>query len=357
MARLELDNVTVAYGSVTVLPGLSLAVAEGECIALLGPSGCGKTTTLRAVAGFVSPSAGQIRIGGRDVRERPPHKRNVGLVFQDYALFPHMTVSGNVAYGLQRRGVPKPEIATRVAQALAMVRLSSFGDRYPSALSGGQRQRVALARALVIEPDILLLDEPLGALDRKLRDEMQFELKTLQERLGVTCIIVTHDQEEALSLASRVALMFDGDIEEIGPPSQLYHRPGSARAMDFLGASSTFDAELMGLEGGFSRFRTTEGLSLAGPALELPPGRKVRLGVRPELITLSRQATSGENVITGQVAQVVFKGGAADVYVQHGGQPLRAQIATASARDAGTLSPGATVWARFAPADVLVFPQ
>jgi ABC-type Fe3+/spermidine/putrescine transport system ATPase subunit len=229
MARLELDNVTVAYGSVTVLPGLSLAVAEGECIALLGPSGCGKTTTLRAVAGFVSPSAGQIRIGGRDVRERPPHKRNVGLVFQDYALFPHMTVSGNVAYGLQRRGVPKPEIATRVAQALAMVRLSSFGDRYPSALSGGQRQRVALARALVIEPDILLLDEPLGALDRKLRDEMQFELKTLQERLGVTCIIVTHDQEEALSLASRVALMFDGDIEEIGPPSQLYHRPGSAR--------------------------------------------------------------------------------------------------------------------------------
>ena len=356
MARLELDDLSVSYGAVRVLPGLDLTVEDGECIALLGPSGCGKTTTLRAVAGFVKPSGGAVRIGGRDMAKTPPHKRNVGLVFQDYALFPHMTVAENVAYGLVRRGFAKAEIAGKVAEALAMVRLARFGDRHPVALSGGQRQRVALARAIVIQPDILLLDEPLGALDRKLRDEMQFELKTLQQRLGLTCIIVTHDQEEALSLASRVALMFEGEIAEIGPPDSLYHRPASARAMDFLGASSMFEAQATGQHEGLSSFRTAAGLVLSAVANGIALGRTVRLGVRPERIALSSRQTDGINLVQGTVSQIVFKGGAADVYVEHEGTPLRAQIATdAVGRDAG-IAPGATVWARFDPADLMVFP-
>ena len=346
-AQLEIRDLAVRYGKVAVLKGVGLQVEQGECIALLGPSGCGKTTMLRAVAGFVRPEAGDVRIAGRSVLTVPPHRRNVGLVFQDYALFPHMSVAENVGYGLVRRGVPKPEAAARVLDALRLVRLEAFGPRHPAALSGGQRQRVALARAIVVQPDILLLDEPLGALDRKLRDEMQFELRELQARLGLTCIIVTHDQEEALSLASRVALMFDGEITEIGPPGALYHRPGSARAMDFLGASSGFDAVATGKGG----YRTAEGQVLAGPAGQ----GSVRLGIRPERIALHRDAPEGTaNVVPGTVEQVVFKGPSADVYVRHAGGILRAQVAAAPASD---LPSGTPVWASFDPADVLVFPR
>jgi len=354
MARLELDRIRVSYHGVAVLPGLSLTVEEGECIALLGPSGCGKTTTLRAVAGFVVPDAGQVRIGGRDMTHTPPHKRNVGLVFQDYALFAHMTVAENVAYGLVRRGVPKADIAAKVAQVLEMVRLARFGERYPVALSGGQRQRVALARAIVVQPDILLLDEPLGALDRKLRDEMQVELKNLQARLGLTCIIVTHDQEEALSLASRVALMFDGHIAEIGAPAALYHRPGTMRAMDFLGAAWSCDARVDETRAGESRYVTAGGMAFVGPETAVAVGEAVRLGVRPERIALSAQRPQAANVLEGKVAQIVFKGPSADVYVAHEGPMLRAQVST---EEAGRgLAPDAPVWASFAAADVLVFP-
>ncbi len=354
MARLDLEHISVSYGAVRVLPGLDLAVEDGECIALLGPSGCGKTTTLRAIAGFVTPTSGRVRVGGRDMTHCPPHQRNLGLVFQDYALFSHMTVAQNVAYGLQRRGVAKADIGRQVTQALSMVRLDRFGERYPAALSGGQRQRVALARAIVIQPDILLLDEPLGALDRKLRDEMQFELKTLQARLGLTCIIVTHDQEEALSLASRVALMFDGHIADIGPPADLYHRPKTARAMDFLGASSLFEAEATGHGAGLSQFRTATGAVLSGPATDVAVGHKVRLGLRPERVAISTAEPAGPNALRGTVAQVVFKGAAADIYVQQDGTALRAQVATEAM---GGLAAGATVWAHFAPSDLIVFPH
>jgi ABC-type Fe3+/spermidine/putrescine transport system ATPase subunit len=354
MARLELDNVRVSYNGVSVIPGLSLTVEDGECIALLGPSGCGKTTTLRAVAGFVRPDAGRVRIGGRDMTHCPPHKRNVGLVFQDYALFSHMTVAENVAYGLVRRRVPKADIAAKVSQTLAMVRLAPFGERYPASLSGGQRQRVALARAIAVQPDILLLDEPLGALDRKLRDEMQVELKNLQARLGLTCIIVTHDQEEALSLAARVALMFDGDISEIGAPTTLYHRPGTLRAMDFLGASWFFDARVDETRGGESRYTTADGQTFVGPSSSATVGGAVTLGVRPERIRLSPQRPAGAaNALEGKIAQVVFKGPSADVYVAHAGPLLRALVSTESAERG--LLPDAPVWASFEPADVLVF--
>lgn len=352
MARLELDNVSVSYGPVTVLPDLNLTIEDGECIALLGPSGCGKTTTLRSVAGFVRPSGGSVRIGGRDMTDCPPHKRNVGLVFQDYALFSHMTVSQNVAYGLVRRGVPKAEIARKVADALAMVRMSKFAERYPSAMSGGQRQRVALARAIVIEPDVLLLDEPLGALDRKLRDEMQFELKTLQERLGFTCIIVTHDQEEALSLASRVALMFDGAIAEIGAPTELYMRPQSMRAMDFLGASTMFQAQALGRDGPLTRFQIQGGQQITLPS-EVASGATVTLGVRPENIRLTPEA--GDDGIKVDVTQIVFKGASADVYVDYHGRALRAQLPATVVQQGSAIRPGASVMIDFDPRDVRVF--
>jgi putative spermidine/putrescine transport system ATP-binding protein len=355
MARLLVEDLRVSYGSVSVLPGLSLAVDQGECIALLGPSGCGKTTTLRAVAGFVRPTAGRIRIGDRDMADCPTHKRNVGLVFQDYALFPHMNVAENVAYGLVRRRVPKAEIARKVTDALAMVRMSGFAERHPAAMSGGQRQRVALARAIVIQPDILLLDEPLGALDRKLRDEMQYEIKTLQARLGLTCIIVTHDQEEALSLASRVALMFDGDIAEIGPPDELYHRPRSARAMDFLGASTMFDAKSVGSADGLCRFSIAGGRTIAAAASTHSGRADVRLGVRPENIVVSSREGNCANRLPGEVQQIVFKGPSADVYVNHAGLAIRAQVSTASIAEDPEVRLGAPVWAGFDPADVRVF--
>ncbi|WP_108659227.1 ABC transporter ATP-binding protein [Acuticoccus kandeliae] len=356
MASLEIENLRVSYGANTILPDLSLKVGEGECVALLGPSGCGKTTTLRSIAGFVRPDRGQIRIGGTNVLGRPAHKRNVGLVFQDYALFPHMNVAENVAYGLIRRRVPKAEIATRVDDALRLVRLDTFGERYPAQMSGGQRQRVALARAIVVKPDILLLDEPLGALDRKLRDEMQFELKTLQNRLGLTSIIVTHDQEEALSLAQRVALMFDGDIAEIGPPAELYHRPKSARAMDFLGASSIFEGEVAAVSGGEARLVTTGGAELVGTGAGLAEGAKVHIGVRPERITLTTAPREGDNVLKGTVVQSVFKGGAAELYVKHAGEAFRVAMPT-DAFGGGGIEAGAEVWAEFAKTDVLVFPH
>ena len=348
MAALEISDLTLAIGGAPILRSVSLAVADGECVALLGPSGCGKTTTLRAIAGFVRPDAGAVRIAGRDVLGVPPHRRNVGLVFQDYALFPHMTVAENIGYGLVRRGVARAEAAARVEEALRLVRLEGFAGRAPGSLSGGQRQRVALARAVVVRPDILLLDEPLGALDRKLRDAMQVELRELQARLGLTCIIVTHDQEEALSLASRVALMFDGEIAEIGPPARLYHRPGSARAMDFLGASCGFPARA-GADGWFV---TAGGLQVQGPG-GVPPGQTVLLGMRPERVFVRPRGSDGAGAgLPGVVTQLVFKGGIADVYIACGSEQIRAQVPSAGLEG---LAVGTPVWASVAAADVLVF--
>jgi ABC-type Fe3+/spermidine/putrescine transport system ATPase subunit len=354
MARLEIDHLTVSYGKTPVVRDLSLTVDDGECIALLGPSGCGKSTTLRAISGFVRPSSGSIRIGGNDVLARPPHLRNVGLVFQDYALFAHLSVAENVAYGLKRRGVARSEIEPKVREALRMVRLDQHVDRYPNSMSGGQRQRVALARALVIRPDVLLLDEPLGALDRKLRDQMQYELKTLQAQLGFTCIIVTHDQEEALSLASRVALMLDGDIAEIGSPSQLYARPQSVRAMDFLGASSIIDA-VVAESVSAQTYRLETGFMLLGPTTSLPRGARVRLGIRPELVRITKGRDLNVNGILATVRQIVFKGPSADVYLDGRLGNLRAQVEAGGTSDLSSLQPGEEVWASINPADILVF--
>jgi putative spermidine/putrescine transport system ATP-binding protein len=317
MARLEIDSVRLSLGGNDVLQGVSLDIAEGECVSILGPSGCGKTTTLRAIAGFAEPYAGDIRIDGRSVLGRPPHKRNLGLVFQDYALFPHMTVGENIAYGLQMRRLSKAETTRRVGDILELVQLSDMESRLPEEMSGGQRQRVALARALVIHPDVLLLDEPLGALDRKLRDQMQVEFRRIQREVGITTIFVTHDQEEALSLSDRVAVMLNGQIREIGAPETLYQRPASHDVMSFLGASNIIEGVggqssdqqmLVQCDGGLE-------LLVAAPApVDTGP---VRLGIRPENFVIAQaEQTSEENSFEGVIEECIYKGAYADVYVR-----------------------------------------
>ena len=320
MARLEIHAIEFAIGTQRILRGVSLDVDHGECVALLGPSGCGKTTTLRAVAGFVAPTAGEIRVGGRPVLGLPPYQRNLGLVFQDYALFPHMTVAANVGYGLRMRGVARAALHAAVAAKLDLVRMTGMEGRYPAELSGGQRQRVALARALVIDPDVLLLDEPLAALDRKLRDQMQVELKRIQRETGITTIIVTHDQEEALSLADRVAVMFDGRIAETGTPGALYQSPRSLGVMDFLGSANLFRGRVAGVAAGFAEIACADGLRLrvAGDAFRV--GADITVGIRPEHVEiLADSATDVPNAASGRVVEHVYKGAHSDLYIEVGG--------------------------------------
>jgi putative spermidine/putrescine transport system ATP-binding protein len=317
MTGLELDNICVWLNGQQILQDVNLSIKKGECVALLGPSGCGKTTTLRTIAGFIHPQSGDVRVSGQSCIGLPPNKRNVGLVFQDYALFPHMTVAQNVEYGLRMRKRNGKESLQLVQQFLEMVQLDHVKDRLPQSLSGGQRQRVALARALVIKPDILLLDEPLGALDRKLRDQMQVELKQLQKQLGVTTIIVTHDQEEALSLADRVAVMFGGVIREIGEPQDLYDRPQHRDVMDFLGGSNFLrcsvktvlnDAVTLSGPGGFETAIKSDGHKV---------GDEVLIGIRPEHLSLETSHDKFlESAIRGVVHETVYKGTLMEVLIK-----------------------------------------
>jgi ABC-type Fe3+/spermidine/putrescine transport system ATPase subunit len=244
---LAVAGIQLQYGGVAALKGIDLEVARGEFVALLGPSGCGKTSLLRTIAGFVHPQQGEVRLNGRNVAGLAPRHRNIGIVFQSYALFPHMTVLQNVLFGLECRAIPKSAATTRARDAIALVGLSAFADRRPKQLSGGQQQRVALARAIVIEPDLLLLDEPLGALDKQLRVQMQTELKTLQRRLGVTALFVTHDQEEAMSMADRIVVMRDGQIAQVDTPETLFAAPNSAWVCDFVGAGNLLRGDAAGI--------------------------------------------------------------------------------------------------------------
>lgn len=288
MPALVLEGLTKRYGAVAAVDGLDLAVAEGEFLCLLGPSGCGKTTTLQMVAGFVEPSAGRILVGAAEVTRIPPAERGLGVVFQSYALFPHMTVAENIAFGLQMRRVPRTEIARRVQEALAGVRLAEFGARYPRQLSGGQQQRVALARALVIRPQALLLDEPLSNLDTRLRDEMQLELRAIHRGAGVTAIMVTHDQSEAMALADRIAIMHAGRIEQVGPPEEVYDRPATAFVAGFLGRTNLLDAVATEAHAGV----IADGIA--------------RWSLRPERLRLG---TAEDGCLSGKVATRVFQGG------------------------------------------------
>jgi len=310
MASLTLDSLTKRYGDHPVVKSVSLDVADGEFLVLLGPSGCGKTTTLRMIAGFVPPSEGTIRIGDKDVTNLPPWKRNAGLVFQNYALFPHLTVMQNVAFGLEMRKVPAADIGPRVAEALRLVRLAGYGERYPRQLSGGQQQRVALARALVIHPDVLLLDEPLSNLDAKLRVEVRLEIRTLQQQLGLTTVMVTHDQEEALTMADRLVVMSEGEVRQVGRQADLYERPADRFVADFVGRSTMIEGDIVAP----GTFRSEGGLSLRCP-LEAKPG-PATLALRPERLSLGAAAEGLENRMTGTVVFVSYLGAMLDVHVR-----------------------------------------
>ena len=305
---LTLENVSKRYGHTLALKPTSLQVAPGEMLALLGPSGCGKTTTLRIIAGFNTPNTGSVLIGGQDVTDLPPNKRGLGMVFQNYSLFPHMTVGENVAYGLKTRGVQAAERAKRVRAMLDLVRLSNFEDREIHQMSGGQQQRVALARSLVTDPKVLLLDEPLGALDRNLRESMQFELREIQRRLGITSIIVTHDQEEALTMSDRIAVMADGEIVQVGTPIDIYERPNSQFVSEFLGTANIFEGTLAGqAEPGMWKVRLSlpgfPVVKVSGPESLADTGA-IQIAVRPERFTLK----DDPGQLRARVRGVVFRG-------------------------------------------------
>ncbi|MGQ0662535.1 MAG: ABC transporter ATP-binding protein [Pseudomonadota bacterium] len=296
-------------GRVVAVEDVSLSIGEGEFFSLLGPSGCGKTTTLRLIAGFEQPDQGRLVIRGRDVTAAPPEKRDTGMVFQNYALFPHRSVFENVAFGLRMRGLGRAEIGRRVEAGLRLVALEGLGERRPWQLSGGQQQRVALARAIVIEPAVLLCDEPLGALDKKLRQSMQFELKQLQKKIGITLVYVTHDQEEALTMSDRIAVMKAGRIIQIGSPFEIYSRPATRFVSDFIGDSNLIDATAESIEGRRALVATDDGWRLVVPAGGLVPGQRVTLAVRPERMRLVADgAAAADNVVEGQVDSVNFRG-------------------------------------------------
>ncbi|MBV9783084.1 MAG: ABC transporter ATP-binding protein [Acidisphaera sp.] len=308
-APVELADVSKSFGGVQVLKPLRLALVPGEMLALLGPSGCGKTTTLRLIAGFEAPDTGSIRVAGRDVTGLPPNKRGLGMVFQNYSLFPHMTVGENVAFGLRMRRTGRAEKARRVREMLATVRLDGYEDRLIHQLSGGQQQRIALARALATSPSVLLLDEPLGALDKNLRERMQFELRDIQRRLGITSILVTHDQEEALTMSDRVAVMAHGEVLQVGRPTEVYDRPLTRFVSEFLGTANIFAAVVTGANGPNRWSVALDAQPHAAGTVESPaalaPGQRVTLAVRPERLSLGPPT---DGTVRATVRDVVFRG-------------------------------------------------
>jgi putative spermidine/putrescine transport system ATP-binding protein len=324
-------------------------VADGEFLVLLGPSGCGKTTTLRMIAGFIPPSAGTIRLGSRDVTDMPPWKRNAGLVFQNYALFPHLTVAQNVAFGLEMRKTQESDVKSRVAQALELVRLGGLDDRFPRQLSGGQQQRVALARALVIRPDVLLLDEPLSNLDAKLRLDVRVEIRALQRELGLTTIMVTHDQEEALTMADRLVVMSDGRVRQIGAQADLYERPADRFVADFVGRSTMLE----GVIDAPGQFRTEGGLVLR--CVEAKNGPST-LALRPERLTLGAAADGLDNKVDGVVTFVSYLGAMIDLHVRLNERD-HVVVQTPNRRDGALPAIGAQVRVGWSAEAGLVFPN
>lgn len=339
MSRIHIEDVTKRFGAITAVDRMRLDLQEGELVAFLGPSGCGKTTTLRMVAGFERPTDGVIRLGDTDVTHLPPERRNVGMVFQSYALFPHMSVFQNVAYGLEMRRTERSEVRRRVEAMLRKVQLEELGDRYPRHVSGGQQQRTALARALVINPSVLLLDEPLANLDAKLREEMRFYIRELQREFGITTIYVTHDQAEALVLADRIAVMMHGVLKQVGSPKDIYERPASAVVAAFIGLTNLVPALVTRAEAGALTLSTRWGEMAARGAFDRTAGQDVVLCIRPEVFRIraaGADATGvrreGEStVVTARVREVAYLGSVVDYRCEtDDGLVLRCQ---ASGRD------------------------
>jgi len=353
----SIRNVTKKFaGSVTAVDNVSFDIAQNEFFALLGPSGCGKTTLLRMISGLETPTAGQIVIGGEDMALTPPNKRPTNMVFQSYAVFPHMTVEQNVAYGLKVTGVPADETRRRVAEGLEMVKLSHLATRKPDQMSGGQRQRVALARALVKRPKVLLLDEPLSALDAKLRDEMRLELTRLQENVGITFIIVTHDQDEALSMASRIAVMDKGAVQQIATPAELYEHPASRFVADFIGKVNLIDAKVLAHKG---KAVTCEAKGLG--RLELPgakpAGDSIAIAVRPEKLKIARGEPKAAGLIkvAGKVRDVAYYGDTSHVVVEvKDGLDLSVNVQNDSREGGAGVNRGQSVWVHWSPEDAVI---
>ncbi|MCL7453561.1 MAG: ABC transporter ATP-binding protein [Anaerolineae bacterium] len=357
MPSLSLRNLNKRFGKAVAVENLDLEIHDGEIMTMLGPSGCGKTTTLRCIAGLLRPDSGEIYLGDKRITDTSPEKRGVGLVFQNYALWPHMTVHQNLAFGLQLRKVPKEKAARRIDEALAMVRLSGFEERYPRQLSGGQQQRVALARALVIEPSLLLLDEPLSNLDAQLREEMRFEIRELQKKLGITSVYVTHDQAEALVLSDRIAILHEGRLVQVGTPEEIYNQPGNRFVAGFIGLTSFVEGRVASVDdaGAYATVRTEDNLEIQAAASGLQPGQKVTLAIRPEHIEIGEQepvpSVAGTNLFQGQVLRGAYLGDIIDYRIGVGNWVLRANTPTDR-----MLQPGQQVWLSFAPDRVTWIP-
>ena len=359
--EVRLDRLSKHYHQHAAVDRVSLTIAPGHMLALLGPSGCGKTTCLRMIAGLVAPSAGDIFVNGRPVTRVPVHKRNVGMLFQNYALFPHMSVAENVAFGLQMRRMGRAEVERRVREALDLVQLAHLADRLPSQLSGGQQQRIGLARALVIEPSMLLLDEPLGALDKSLRESMQVELRALQQRLGITTIMVTHDQDEALTMADQVVVMRAGRLEQVGSASEVYQRPATRFVAGFIGVSNFLEGVVERRDGGSALVATPSGVRLALDAAPEGTG-PVTVSLRPESVSVEPVPPGAEhgtdpNTALAEVEQVIYRGFISQYYLRlRGGEQI---IAFGQNQDGGApprLVPGDAVMARWSNASNHVIP-
>ncbi len=359
---LECVGVSRRFGSTLAVDDVSFAIPRGSFFSILGPSGCGKTTLLRMIAGFTEPSAGTIRIRGRDMAGVPPNRRPVSMVFQHLALFPMMDVGRNVGFGLRQRGVPAPEIERRVAEALERVGLPGFERRRIDQLSGGQKQRVAIARAMVLEPDLLLLDEPLGALDLKLREHMKVELKKLQAAFGTTFVYITHDQSEALVMSDRVAVMNRGRFEQMGSPQELYYHPRTAFVAGFVGDSNRFECKVVSAEGGGRLILVSDdGLRLAGRAATGAPaaGERVQVFVRPEAMRLAREAAALEgleNRAEGEVRDVLFNGANTRALIRAGGGGREFDVAVPQTGEWSDLARGMRVHVGWAADAALAFP-
>ena len=352
--EIQLEELTKAFGEHVAVAGIDVDMPAGEFFTLLGPSGCGKTTTLRMIAGFERPTSGRIMLDGSDVARVPPHKRNVNTVFQSYALFPHLDVAKNIAFGLKYQKVDKSERAKRVQAALELVNLTEFAHRKADQLSGGQQQRVALARALVLQPRVLLLDEPLGALDAKLRKNLQVELKALQAELGITFVFVTHDQEEALTMSDRIAVMNKGRVEQASSPRSIYEEPTTVFVAEFLGVSNLLEAEAVGRDVASCAVRIGDRVFRCGQG-ELDTRGQVKVMIRPERIAIEPHAEAGDERLPGIVERSVFLGGSHEVHVRVlGGELMKAMVANDGSPPPVSLDPGAAVSLRLPPAALRV---